>query len=109
MVKVIVDCLVEVFVEYLYECVCKVYWGYVLNESLSNDELICENYQGICLVLGYFVCLEYIEKGIIWQLLDVEKYIGMKFIEFFVMWSGVLVFGWYFSYFESKYFVVVQI
>lgn len=44
MVKVFVDCLVEVFVEYFYECVCKVYWGYVLNENFSNEELICENY-----------------------------------------------------------------
>lgn len=107
MVKVFVDCLVEVFVEYFYECVCKVYWGYVLNENFSNEELICENYQGICLVLGYLVCLEYMEKVIIWELLEVEKYIGMKFIEFFVMWFGVLVLGWYFSYLDSKYYVVV--
>ncbi len=35
------------FAEYLHERVRKVYWGYAPNESLSNDELIRENYCGI--------------------------------------------------------------
>lgn len=47
MVKAIADRLAEAFAEYLHERVRKVYWGYAPNESLSNDELIRENYQGI--------------------------------------------------------------
>lgn len=107
MVKAFVDRLVEVFAEYFYERVRKVYWGYASNENFSNEELIRENYQGIRSVSGYSVCSEYTEKVIIWELLEVEKYIGMKFIEFFVMWFGVSVSGWYFSYSDSKYYVVV--
>ncbi len=46
MVKAIADRLAEAFAEYLHERVRKVYWGYAPNESLSNDELIRENYRG---------------------------------------------------------------
>lgn len=44
MVKAFVDRLVEVFAEYFYERVRKVYWGYASNENFSNEELIRENY-----------------------------------------------------------------
>ncbi|MDI4745956.1 hypothetical protein MJL33_30970, partial [Salmonella enterica subsp. enterica serovar Kentucky] len=47
------------------------YTGSPPNESLSNDELIRENYQGIRPAPGYPACPEHTEKGTIWQLLDV--------------------------------------
>ncbi|VDZ96632.1 B12-dependent methionine synthase [Salmonella enterica subsp. enterica] len=78
-------------------------------ESLSNDELIRENYQGIRPAPGYPACPEHTEKGTIWQLLDVEKHTGMKLTESFAMWPGASVSGWYFSHPESKYFAVAQI
>ncbi|EKQ0644152.1 methionine synthase [Salmonella enterica] len=109
MVKAIADRLAEAFAEYLHERVRKVYWGYAPNESLSNDELIRENYQGIRPAPGYPACPEHTEKGTIWQLLDVEKHTGMKLTESFAMWPGASVSGWYFSHPESKYFAVAQI
>lgn len=104
MIKVLVDCFVEVFVECLYEWVCKEFWGYDSDEMFSNQEIIFEKYCGICLVLGYFVCLDYIEKSLLWELLELEKNVGMMFIEYYVMFLVVVVFGWYFLYLEFKYF-----
>lgn len=54
MVKVLVDCFVEVFVEWMYEYVCIELWGYVI-EDYSLIDLICEFYDGICFVFGYLV------------------------------------------------------
>ncbi|MFT7341379.1 MAG: 5-methyltetrahydrofolate--homocysteine methyltransferase, partial [Alteromonas macleodii] len=56
MVKAVADRLAEAFAEYLHEQVRKHYWGYAANESLSNEELIREKYQGIRPAPGYAAC-----------------------------------------------------
>lgn len=109
LLKLLVDCLVEVMVECMYEWVCKEYWGYVVDEVFSNVELIKEKYSGICFVLGYFVCLDYIEKVMLFRILDVEKVMGVCIIEYFVMFLIVVVSGWYFFYLDFKYYVVGKI
>lgn len=106
LLKVFVDCFVEVLVECLYQCVCIEFWGYDCVEMLDNEVLIDEQYRGICLVLGYFVCFEYSEKCCLFDLLQVEKNVGMELIESFVMLFMVVVLGYYFSYLQSQYFVV---
>ena len=40
----------------------------------------------------------------IWDLLDVEKNIGMKLTESLAMWPSSSVSGYYFSHPEAKYF-----
>ena len=40
----------------------------------------------------------------IWDLLDVEKNIGMKLTESLAMWPASSVSGYYFSHPEAKYF-----
>lgn len=109
MIKAIADRLAEAFAEYLHEQVRKVYWGYAADENLTNEELIRENYQGIRPAPGYPACPDHTEKAAIWQLLDVEKRIGMQLTESYAMWPGASVAGWYFSHPESKYFAVAQI
>ncbi len=109
MVKAIADRLAEAFAEYLHEKVRKEVWGYAANESLSNDDLIREKYQGIRPAPGYAACPEHTEKQLIWDLLDVESRIGMKLTESYAMWPGASVSGWYFSHPESRYFAVAQI
>ncbi|HAT2885027.1 TPA: methionine synthase [Serratia marcescens] len=109
MVKALADRLAEAFAEYLHEQVRKLHWGYAADESLSNEELIRENYQGIRPAPGYPACPEHTEKAIIWQLLDVNRHTGMELTESFAMWPGAAVSGWYFSHPESKYFAVAQI
>ncbi len=109
MVKALADRLAEAFAEYLHEQVRKLHWGYAADESLSNEELIRENYQGIRPAPGYPACPEHTEKATIWQLLDVNRHTGMELTESFAMWPGAAVSGWYFSHPESKYFAVAQI
>ncbi|MCF6435672.1 methionine synthase [Pseudoalteromonas sp. MMG022] len=109
MVKAVADRLAEAFAEYLHEQVRKHYWGYAPDESLSNEELIRENYQGIRPAPGYPACPEHTEKKKIWQLLDTQQRIGMKLTSSYAMWPGAAVSGWYFSHPESKYYAVASI
>ena len=109
MVKAVADRLAEAFAEYLHERVRKEIWAYAPDESLSNDELIREKYQGIRPAPGYAACPEHTEKQVIWDLLDAEKHTKMKLTESFAMWPGASVSGWYFSHPDSRYFAVAQI
>lgn len=87
----------------------KTIWGYSPDESLDNDSLIRENYQGIRPAPGYPACPEHTEKSKIWELLDVESHTGMRLTESYAMWPGASVSGWYFSHPQSRYFAVAQI
>ena len=109
MVKAVSDRLAEAFAEYLHQQVRTDYWGYVEGESLNNDALIAEKYQGIRPAPGYAACPEHTEKQAIWDLLEAEKHTGMKLTESYAMWPGASVSGWYFSHPESRYFAVARI
>ncbi|MBU2881079.1 methionine synthase [Psychrosphaera sp. B3R10] len=109
MVKAVTDRLAEGLAEYLHHQVRKEYWGYAPDESLTNDDLIREKYQGIRPAPGYPACPEHTEKAKLWQLLDVENKIGMTLTESYAMWPGASVSGWYFSHPKSKYFAVSKI
>jgi 5-methyltetrahydrofolate--homocysteine methyltransferase len=109
MVKAIADRLAEAFAEYLHKKVRTELWGFAETESLSNDDLIREKYQGIRPAPGYAACPEHTEKQVIWDLLDAEKHTGMKLTESYAMWPGASVSGWYFSHPDARYFAVAQI
>lgn len=109
MIQAVADRLAEAFAEYLHAKVRREIWGYAQDEDLSNDELIREKYQGIRPAPGYPACPEHTEKGILWDLLQVEETIGMKITSSYAMWPGSAVSGWYFSHPESRYFAVAQI
>ena len=104
MVKAIADRLAEATAEYLHERVRKEYWGYANDENLNNNQLIAEKYKGIRPAPGYPACPDHLEKNVIWDLLDVEKNIGMKLTESLAMWPASSVSGYYFSNPEAKYF-----
>ena len=53
MIKALADRMAEAAAEYLHEEVRKKYWGFSRNESLNNEELIKEKYQGIRPAPGY--------------------------------------------------------
>jgi 5-methyltetrahydrofolate--homocysteine methyltransferase len=109
LLKAIADRLAEASAEYLHEKVRKEYWGYAPDEDLDNDALIRESYQGIRPAPGYPACPEHTEKGLLWQLLNVEENIGMELTSSYAMWPGAAVSGWYFSHPESKYFAVAKL
>ncbi|WP_040975320.1 methionine synthase [Necropsobacter massiliensis] len=102
------DRLAEAMAEYLhFELRTKV-WGYS-DETFDNQGLINENYVGIRPAPGYPSCPEHTEKQVIWDLLEVEKRIGMKLTESYAMWPAASVCGWYFTHPASNYFTLGRI
>ncbi|MDB6024298.1 MAG: metH [Verrucomicrobiales bacterium] len=108
MAEALADRLAEAFAEYLHKRV-RVEWGFGKAETFSPEQLLEETYQGIRPAAGYPACPDHTEKEILWQLLDVEKNVGIKLTESFAMWPGSSVSGLYFSHPESKYFAVGKI
>ncbi|WP_206483856.1 methionine synthase [Thalassotalea sp. G2M2-11] len=109
LIKAVADRLAEASAEYLHEKIRKEYWGYAADECFDNDSLIREQYQGIRPAPGYPACPEHTEKGLLWELLQVEKNIGMELTSSFAMWPGAAVSGWYFAHPDCKYFAVAKV
>ncbi|MFN0034371.1 MAG: methionine synthase [Saprospiraceae bacterium] len=109
LLKALADRLAEAFAERMHERVRKEFWGYAQNESLDNEKLIHEAYQGIRPAPGYPACPEHTEKRTLWQLLDPEKNAGIQLTESCAMYPTAAVSGWYFSHPEAKYFGLGQI
>jgi len=109
MLKALADRLAEACAEYLHREVRRVHWGYAPAEQLSNEELIREAYRGIRPAPGYPACPDHTEKATLWNLLDVERNIGVKLTESFVMMPAASVSGFYFAHPESRYFAVGRI
>ena len=103
--EAIADRLAEAFAEYLHKRV-RDEWGFGKLEKLTTEDLIEEKYRGIRPAAGYPACPDHTEKGILWDLLDVEKHAGIQLTESFAMWPGSSVSGLYFAHPESKYFAV---
>ncbi|MCC5883686.1 MAG: methionine synthase [Halomonas sp.] len=104
MVQALTDRLAEAFAERMHERVRKEFWGYVPDETLDNDSLIAEKYQGIRPAPGYPACPDHTEKRTLFQLLDATTNAGIELTENFAMWPAAAVSGWYFSHPQSKYF-----
>ena len=104
MAQAIADRFAEAFTEYLHKQVRTKHWGYAENEDLSNADLIKESYKGIRPAPGYPACPDHLEKETIWDLLEVEKLIGVTLTESLAMWPAAAVSGYYFGNPEAKYF-----
>ncbi len=104
MVKALADRLAEAFAECLHAKVRREFWGYASSETLTNDQMIKEEYDGIRPAPGYPACPDHTEKKTIFELLDAEKEVGIKLTESFAMYPASSVSGYYFSNSESKYF-----
>lgn len=109
MLKALADRFAEAFAERMHERVRREFWGYATDETLDNESLISEKYQGIRPAPGYPACPEHTEKRTLWQLMDVENEIGIKLTESCAMYPAASVSGWYFSHPKSKYFGLGQI
>ena len=107
--KALADRLAEAFTEHLHQRVRKELWGYQPDETLSNEDLIAERYQGIRPAPGYPACPDHSEKTTLFKLLDAQQNIGVELTESFAMWPAASVSGLYFSHPESRYFAVGKI
>lgn len=104
MVKALADRFAEAYAEFLHKEVRTNYWGYAVDESLSNEELIKEGYKGIRPAPGYPACPDHTEKLTIWEVLKVKERIGVELTESLAMWPAASVSGYYFGNKEAKYF-----
>ena len=104
MVKALADRLAEAFAERLHQRVRTEFWGYASDESLTNEELIGEKYQGIRPAPGYPACPDHTEKGTLFQLLQATDNTSVQLTEHFAMYPTAAVSGLYFSHPEAQYF-----
>jgi 5-methyltetrahydrofolate--homocysteine methyltransferase len=109
LLKALADRLAEAFAERMHERVRREFWGYAADEDLDNQALIRESYRGIRPAPGYPACPDHLQKGTLWQLLDVEASVGMRLTESYAMWPAASVSGFYFSHPEARYFAVGKI
>ena len=103
LLKALGDRLAEAFTEYLHYKVRTQYWAYS-HESLSNDELIAEKYQGIRPAPGYPACPDHTEKAMLFDLLHASEHINVMLTESLAMYPASSVSGWYFSHPQARYF-----
>jgi len=109
MAKALADRLAEAFAETMHELVRRELWGYAPAETLSNEDLIREKYQGIRPAPGYPACPEHTEKGTLFELLDAPTNAGIELTESFAMYPTAAVSGYYFWRPEAQYFGVGKI
>ncbi len=104
MIKIMADRLAEAFAEYLHQQVRVKFWGYKSDESKDIEDLLGEKYQGIRPAPGYPTCPGHLDKYLIWDILKVEKNIGVTLTDSAMMVPAASVSGFYFSHPESIYF-----
>jgi 5-methyltetrahydrofolate--homocysteine methyltransferase len=104
LLEALADRFAEALAERMHELSRKFLWGYSMDETLSNHEIIKEKYQGIRPAPGYPACPEHTEKGTLWTLLQPEQRIGLEITESYAMWPAAAVSGWYFAHPDSRFF-----
>jgi 5-methyltetrahydrofolate--homocysteine methyltransferase len=107
--KALADRLAEAFAELLHRRVRTEFWGYARDETLDNDGLIKERYQGIRPAPGYPACPDHTEKRTLFDLLGAERQAGMTLTESFAMLPTASVSGYYFWHPQAQYFGVGKI
>ena len=107
--KALADRLAQALAERMHERVRRELWGYAPDETLGNEALIKEEYQGIRPAPGYPACPDHTEKGILFELLDAQRQAGIRLTESYAMTPTAAVSGWYFWHPEAKYFGVGKI
>ncbi|MEH6552025.1 MAG: methionine synthase [Pseudomonadales bacterium] len=104
LVKALADRLAESFAEHMHQRVRKEFWAYAADETLSNQDLIKEQYQGIRPAPGYPACPDHTEKTALFELLDATNNISVVLTEHMAMTPAASVSGFYYSHPESCYF-----
>lgn len=109
MIKALADRFAEALAEYMHFKVRNEWWGYESGKSLSNEELIAENYQGIRPAPGYPACPDHTEKIKLFDWLNAGEAIGVSLTENLAMNPVSSVCGWYFAHPESRYFSISSV
>ncbi len=108
LVKALADRLAEAFAERMHERVRREFWGYAPKESLTNRQLIGEEYGGIRPAPGYPACPDHSAKRTLFELLGAER-IGVTLTESCAMFPAASVSGLYIGHPDSFYFGVGRV
>ena len=108
MLKALADRLAEAFAEAMHQRVRTDLWGYAASETLDNEQLIREQYQGIRPAPGYPACPDHSVKRQMFQALQCEE-IGMGLTDSLAMTPAASVSGFYLSHPQATYFNVGKI
>ena len=109
LLKALADRFAEAAAEHFHERVRRELWGYAAGESLTNEQLVHEEYRGIRPAPGYPACPDHTEKAKLWNLLDVERAAGIRLTESYAMYPTAAVSGWYIAHSQARYFAVGKI
>lgn len=109
LLKALADRFAEAFAEHMHERVRKEFWGYAVDESLSNNDLIKEKYRGIRPAPGYPACPDHTEKTGLFTLLNARQNAGIDLTDSMAMMPASSVSGYYFAHPESQYFGIGKI
>ncbi len=104
LVKAVTDRLAEAFAEHLHQRVRVEFWGYADGESMSNAELIREQYRGIRPAPGYPACPDHSQKFAMFDLLGVADRTAITLTESGAMLPAASVCGWYFAHPDAYFF-----
>ena len=108
LLKALADRLAEAFAERMHERVRKEFWGYAPRESLTNRQLIGEEYGGIRPAPGYPACPDHSRKRTLFELLGAES-ISVSLTDSCAMLPAASVSGLYIGHPDSFYFGVGRI
>ena len=109
MLKALADRLAEAAAEHFHERTRRELWGYASQETLTNDQLIREEYRGIRPAPGYPACPDHREKAKLWRMLDVDRNAGIRLTESYAMHPTAAVSGWYFAHPDAHYYALGKI
>ncbi|MDR2838367.1 MAG: dihydropteroate synthase, partial [Azonexus sp.] len=109
LLKSLADRLAEAAAEWLHRQVRTHYWGYAESESLDNEALIAEKYQGIRPAPGYPACPDHTAKRALFALLDAPNNADMNLTESCAMTPAASVSGFYLAHPAAAYFAIPKI
>jgi 5-methyltetrahydrofolate--homocysteine methyltransferase len=102
------DRIAEAMAEYFHKQ-ARDLCGFGREEKLTPQDIIRERYRGIRPAPGYPACPDHRHKPQIWNLVPIEKEIGLKLTESCAMYPASSVSGFICHHPDSKYFAVGKI
>ena len=109
MAQALADRLVEAFAEHLHKRIRTDLWGYAVNESLTESDLLKIKYEGIRPAPGYPSQPDHTEKSVMWDCIDAKALAGIELSESLSMMPAASVSALVFTHKQSQYFAVGQV
>lgn len=104
MIRILSDRIAEAAAELMHEKIRKEYWGYSPEENHTAEDLFRNAYRGIRPAPGYPACPDHTEKGTLFDLMEVERNIGVTLTENYAMVPVSSVSAYVFAHPRATYF-----